>query len=259
MFSMIDTLEKEEAKKMIQSICQIHEEKIKLLDKLKDEFLSNISHELKTPLVSIKGYSEILHDETLGSLNNQQKKALSTVLRNSERLIGLVDALLYVSEAKAGNVEHASENIQIKEVIDNIILKKIPEIKTKDLEIKKNICGNFPLIRGDKGKLSSMLIHLLNNAIKFTSSGGRITVSLFEENNDLHIAVSDTGIGIPEEQMPKLFQKFYQIDGSTTRRYGGTGMGLHMCKTIVESHNGEIWIESEKDVGTTVHVRLPTR
>ena len=232
-------------------------EELKSLDRMKDEFLSNVSHELKTPLVSIMGYGQIFFNETLGTLNDQQKKAINTVLRNSERLRRLIDSLLFISRADARTIEYQIEKLQIAEIIDNVINDMYLQIEEKGLTIEKDVPDNLPLINGDKARLSDMLTNLFDNSIKFTPSGGRIILNAYEEADNLHIGVKDTGIGIPKELIPNLFQRFYQIDASIRRRYGGTGVGLYISKNIVEAHNGKIWVESEEGGGTTVHVNLP--
>lgn len=250
---MADIIERKRAEEMLQKA----NEDLKSLDKMKDEFISNVSHELKTPLVSIIGYSELVDDRSLGEINDEQKKAMDTVLRNSERLRHSVDSLLFISKVQAGAIEYVFEKVQIAEIIDDAIQDMFLEIKKKHLSLERNVPGDLPLINGDKGKLTSILTSILDNAIKFTPSGGLITVSAIEEDKSMHIMVSDTGIGIKKELMPNLFQRFYQVDASIRRRYGGTGLGLYICKNIVEGHKGKIWIESEEGKGTTVHVTLP--
>ncbi len=232
-------------------------EELKSLDKMKNEFLSNISHELKTPLVSIIGYTKLIDGESMGTVTDNQKKALSTVIRNSERLRHLIESLLYMSKAQYGNVEYTFDLVNTSEIIGNAIVDLKLLADNKGLTIEKQVPDDLPLINGDKDKLTNMLTNLIDNAIKFTNSGGKITLTASEEDGNLHITVNDTGIGIAKEFRPYMFKKFYQVDPSTTRRYGGTGLGLYISKHIVEVHNGKIWIESEEDVGTTVHVSIP--
>ncbi|WP_445476356.1 PAS domain-containing sensor histidine kinase [Methanococcoides methylutens] len=230
---------------------------LKSLDVMKDEFLSNISHELKTPLVSIKGYGELISEESLGSLNEQQKKAVNVVLRNSERLRRLIESLLFISGLESRTIQYNFEKVRIAEVIDDVSNDVNLQIKEKYLKIKKDIPDNLALIEGDRTRLSDMLTNLIDNAIKFTPSGGMIVLKAYEEEKYLHIEIEDNGIGIPQELIPNLFQRFYQIDASIKRKYGGTGVGLYICKSIVEGHKGDIWVESEEGKGTTVHIRLP--
>ncbi|NOR47888.1 MAG: histidine kinase, partial [Methanosarcinaceae archaeon] len=235
----------------------IANKELRSLDKMKNEFLSNISHELKTPLVSIIGYTELVDGGGMGIVNDKQKKALGVVTRNSKRLKHLIESLLYMTKAQSGTVEYTFEHVNISEIIENTIVDMKLMADNKCLTIEKEVPDDLPLINGDKEKLTNMLNSLVDNAIKFTNPGGKITLTASEEDGNLHITVNDTGIGIAKEFRSNLFKKFYQIDSSTTRRYGGTGLGLYISKHIIEVHNGKIWIESEEDVGTTVHVSIP--
>ncbi|MDA0525726.1 sensor histidine kinase [Methanococcoides alaskense] len=230
---------------------------LKSLDQMKDVFLSNVSHELRTPLTSIKGYTQNVYDESLGDINGPQKSSLGAVLRNADRLRRLVNSLLYISQAQAEIIEYKFKECHIAKIISNTIMDTIMLVEANELHIEKNIPSDLPTIEADEAHLVDMLNNIVDNAIKFTPPGGVITLGASDEENDLHLTVSDTGIGIPKELIPNLFKKFYQIDSSIRRKYGGTGLGLYICKKIVDAHSGEIWIESEPHKGTTVHIRLP--
>lgn len=230
--------------------------KLKSIDMMKDDFLSNVNHELKTPLVSVEGYSELLSDGTLGELNDRQKKAVDTIIRNAKRLERLINSILYLSIEEAGKMQYTLKYIQIADVIEESVLDMAPHIKRKNLTIKKELSDNLPLIRADEDRMMQVMINLIGNAIKFTPSG-EITIKAYEDDKDLRIEVSDTGIGIPKDQIDNLFNRFYQGDASTKRKYGGTGLGLHISKHIVEAHHGKIWAESEEGAGTTIHFTLP--
>lgn len=232
-------------------------EELKSLDRMKDEFLSNVSHEFKTPLTSIQGYSQLISDGTLGDINEQQQKAVSTVIRNSERLRRLVDSLLYLSRAQAGKIRYSFDRVQIADVIDNSIQDVELQAKSKNITIKKDLPDEMPLFNADRDKLMDVLINLTDNAVKFTPDGGTITISSYVEEKSLHISVKDTGIGIPKDKIPNLFQRFYQVDASGKRKYGGTGLGLYICKKIVEDHGGNIWVESTEGEGSTFHIQFP--
>ncbi|MDP2217320.1 MAG: PAS domain S-box protein [Methanolobus sp.] len=232
-------------------------EELKSLDRMKDEFLSNVSHEFKTPLTSIQGYSQLISDGTLGSVNDQQKKAVDTVMRNSERLRKLVDSLLYISRAQAGKLTYSFSMVPITSIIDNSIQDLALQAEKKDITFEKNLREDLPLIRGDRDKLVDVIVNLLDNAIKFTPTGGKVEVGAFVDNDKIHVYVRDSGIGIPADKIPNLFGRFYQVDSSIKRRYGGTGLGLYICKMIVEDHKGKIWVESEEGKGSTFHVLLP--
>ena len=246
----------ESLKIYVEELARSNEE-LKSLDKMKDEFLSNVSHELKTPLISIKGFSEVVQDELYGPLNDQQKNAMSTVIRNSERLGRLINSILYLTIQKSGRDTYTIHPIDITEIIGNALIDISPQANSKELTIENNTPSDLPLIKGDMDKLTQVFINLFENATKFTPNGGKITVAAFEDSENVHITVSDTGIGISDEVISNLFDKFYQVDASTTRRYGGTGIGLYISKLIVEVHNGEIWAESEEGIGTTFHIMLP--
>ena len=245
----------EELKKSSEELSKVNEE-LKSVDRMKDEFLSNVSHELKTPLVSIEGYSQAMREQMLGTINEQQKKAMDTVMRNAERLERLIDSILYLSVEESGKMKYDLKLIQIADVIRHSVLDMLPMAENRGLNLKNEVPGNLPLIQGDVDKLLQVMDNLIGNAIKFTPSG-EITITVQDNDDDLQIVVSDTGIGISQELIGNLFERFYQGDGSTTRRYGGTGLGLHISKLIVEAHNGKIWAESEEGIGTTIYVLLP--
>ncbi|MHC1576021.1 MAG: sensor histidine kinase [Methanosarcinaceae archaeon] len=232
-------------------------DELKSLDKLKSEFLANLSHELKTPLISIKGFSELMDEGRFGELNEQQKNANSAVVRNAQKLKDLIESLLYMSMDKEGTYEYNFNSFDLKSILIDSVKKISMEASVENIDFEENIPDGIPLIHGDIERLSFAFISILDNAIKFMSSPGRIKISVREEENDVHIRIKDNGIGIPQDQLPKIFDMFRQVDGSTTRLYGGMGLGLHICKRIIEVHNGSIWIKSLEGFGTTVHVRLP--
>ena len=215
-----------------------------------------MSHELKTPLTSIKGFSEVLQDELYGPLNDKQKMATDAVIRNSDRLNRLIDSIMYLTVQKSGRDTYAIYPVNITEIMGNAVMGIFQQANSKNLRIKNNIPSDLPLIKGDMDKLTQVFINLLENATKFTPNGGKITVAAFENGENIHITVTDTGIGISADIISNLFERFYQVDASTTRKYGGTGIGLYISKLIVEVHKGRIWVESEEGVGTTFHVEL---
>jgi PAS domain S-box-containing protein len=227
------------------------------LDRMKNELLSNVSHELRTPLTSIKGYSDLLMEDTLGEMNYQQLKVVNTIIRNTERLRRLIDSLLYVSMAEAETIKYDFSKTDTIELIDNAVTDMAMPIAEKNIEVLRHVQEDLPQIEGDAEKLTDMLTNILDNAIKFTPLGGKISIFAAKEEEKIHISIQDNGIGIPPDLLPNLFQKFYQIDPSIRRKYGGTGLGLFICKKIVDAHKGKIWIESEQRKGTTVHILLP--
>jgi PAS domain S-box-containing protein len=230
---------------------------LKSLDRMKDEFLSNLRHELKTPLIPIRGYSELMAEGDLGELNERQKDAMEKVLLSSERLKRLIDSLLYVSITEGGNAEYTFVLLRVAEILESAICDRSPEMISKGHKIKKDLPRDLPLIEGDLECLTDVFVNIIDNAIKFTPSGGNISISAVVEDGNIHIQIADDGIGIEEANMPKIFTRFYQVDGSSTRKYGGNGLGLYICKKIVEAHKGSIRLESIRNKGTTIHVYLP--
>ncbi len=230
---------------------------LKNIEIMKDEFISNLSHELRTPLSTIQGYSELLVQNEIGPLNPKQKKVANAVFNSSKKLSLLINSLLYMGSVLAGKVDYQFDPVQIENVIDNTVLHFAYEAQKKKIHMKKEINGKMPVICGDVNFLLQLFYKLLDNAIKFTPEGGNITIASNEENSGLHLEVRDTGIGIPQGKIDDIFTSFYQVDGSSTRRYGGTGLGLYASKKIVDAHYGKIWIDKNGDKGTIVHVFLP--
>jgi PAS domain S-box-containing protein len=235
-------------------------EELKSLDRMKDEFISNLRHELKTPLIPIKGYSELMYEGAMGELTQKQKDAVEKMMFSSERLRRLIDSLLYVSITESGNLEYTFLPLRISEVIDSALHDRDPEIKRKKHVVEKTIPSDIPLINGDLDYLEEVFINIIDNSIKFMHDDGKITITgVLQEDNKIHIKMADEGIGISEENLPNIFNRFYQVDGSSTRKYGGNGLGLYICKKIIEAHSGSIWAESKEGSGTTIHILLPAK
>ena len=231
-------------------------EELKSLDKMKDEFVSNVTHELKTPLISIKGYSEIMYEGMLGDLNEKQKQGMKVIVSNSERLNRLIESLLHMN-AFQFKKQHVFSPLSLGDVMESTIKSLSLKIEEKGMILNTNYEKSLHFIYGNTELLKHLFIYLLDNAIKFSPYGSRVGIWAYEESGSMHVEVSDNGIGIPENQIPKVFERFYQVDGSMTRNYGGNGLGLYLAKNIVEIHKGEIWLESREGVGTKAHVLLP--
>ena len=228
------------------------------IDAIKEEFIANLRHELKTPLVPIRGYSEIIYEGKLGEINQKQKEALKKMIDSSEKLERLIDSLIFISVAKSGDIEYSFTTLKVDDIAMGAIADTADQLNQREQEIDIEIRPELPYLEGDRKYLKEALIQILENASKFSPNGQNIQLIIHEGYKSLHIKVIDKGIGIPEDELENIFARFYQIDGSKTRRYGGNGLGLHIAKTIVEAHRGDIWIESEPEIGTTVHIRLPT-
>ncbi|ADI74021.1 PAS/PAC sensor signal transduction histidine kinase [Methanohalobium evestigatum Z-7303] len=237
-------------------------EELRELDKMKDEFISNLSHELRTPITSIKGFSELIYNEKLGTLNEKQKEGMDSIVKSCDRLRWLIESLLYVNKLQTEKIQYKFEPVDVETLIDGVVSNLSLQIKEKEISIEKYVDENLPYVNGDKDYLRQVLVHLMDNARKFTSSGGKIQIHAFNDadksmDNFVHIIVKDNGIGIKKESIPDIFKLFYQIDGSMTRKYEGTGLGMYLCNKIIETHNGYIWVDSEENAGTDVHVKLP--
>jgi len=225
--------------------------KLKELYKLKDNFLSNISHELRTPLTSVIGYTELILDE---NLTQEQRHKLEIILRNSKRLSKLIRALLDTTLIESNNLQLDMQMVEINELLASVAEDMRTMAATKNLPIRIDI-PELLVVKGDRDRLLQVFSNIVENAIKFTITG-EITMNAATEGEFVHIKISDTGIGIPEDKLEAIFDKFYQLDESNTRRFGGAGLGLWISKNIVEAHGGRIWAEG-KNRGSTFHVLLP--
>uniref|UniRef100_A0A7C6AA54 histidine kinase n=1 Tax=candidate division WOR-3 bacterium TaxID=2052148 RepID=A0A7C6AA54_UNCW3 len=222
------------------------------LEKIKRDFVLSASHELRTPLTVIKGYVETL--QTKISKKNQQY--LNVIMRHTERLINIVSDLLNLSELEEKVNKPEFELVNIKNLVENIKTLFASRFKEKNLALKLNIEEKLPLISGDSFKLEQMLINLVDNAIKYTEKG-EVEITAQRLNQSIRITIKDTGIGIAQEHLSRIFERFYVVDKSHSRRMGGTGLGLSIVKHIVLLHNGEIEVESTPGVGTKFIITLP--
>ncbi|WMW26123.1 PAS domain S-box protein [Methanolobus sediminis] len=246
----------EEIKRYTEELARVYEE-LKSLDRMKDEFISNLSHELKTPLISIKGYSELVHDEVMGPLNSRQKAAMKTVLEKYDHLSFLMDSLLYMSIIKSGKVQYRLDPIRIEDTLTKVVEYFSFKSQEKNIIFSYDFQKHLPLMKGDVEYLPYLFRSIIDNALKFSPNDSEILIRAFEDEGYVHVTVTDSGIGIPEHEIENVFERFYQIDGSKSRKYGGSGMGLYVSKTIAEVHHGNVWVESTEGSGTTVHVIFP--
>lgn len=246
-----------EKKKLEEELKDSYEElkltysKLQELYKIKDNFLSNISHELRTPLTSVIGYTELMLDE---KLTEKQMHMTEIIFRNSKRLSRLIKGLLDSQLIESRNLKLAGEMCVINEIIAGVVEDMKNNATAKNIPIKINIPETL-IAEGDIERLTQVFSNLLDNAIKFTIAG-EINIRGEMDNQKVHIQISDTGIGIPQDRLEKIFARFYQVDSSDERKYGGTGLGLWISKNIIEAHGGRIWAES-KNSGSTFHILLP--
>ena len=240
---------------------------LKELDKLKSAFLANMSHELRTPMNSIIGYTELLLDGVDGPMNAEQQQSLRRVKGGANRLLRLIDDILSMSRLESAKARLEIKEIDVKALIDSVVPAFDPLIKQKGLTLTIDLGGHLPSVYGDEDKIQQVLINLLSNAVKFTHQGGiLITAGLSqrgyvsgEASSFLEVCVEDTGIGIREEDLKKVFGKFFQVDFSLVRRYEGAGIGLSVAKGLVEMHKGEIWATSKLGEGSRFCFTLPLK
>ncbi|MDM8566865.1 response regulator [Candidatus Halobeggiatoa sp. HSG11] len=252
---------KQSITKMVNSILtyanEIEEQNNKLakLDKLKDDFLSNTSHELRTPINGIIGIADSMIEGATGTLPNKAIKNLSMISFSGRRLANLVNDILDFSKLKHQNIILQSKSIDIKIVTDVVVFLSQPLIGNKDITLVNNITDNNP-VNADENRIQQILHNLVGNAIKFTDSG-TVEISSTIKDKYMQIIVTDSGVGIQANKLETVFNPFEQADGSIAREFGGTGLGLSITKQLIELHGGEINIESTIDVGTTVSFTLP--
>ncbi len=241
--------EKEEAQR--QSIENLHQS-----DKLKDEFLANTSHELRTPLNGIIGIADSLIDGAAGTLTARAVQNLALISSSGRRLSNMVNDILDYSKLQHMDLQLSQKPLEVTGVIDSVLELSRSLVGNKDLKLK-NISDKNVYAYGDENRLQQIVLNLVGNAVKFTHSG-KITVSAVQKNDIVEIAVTDTGIGIPENALERIFESFEQADGSTAREYGGTGLGLSLTKQLIELHGGSISVESKVGTGSTFRFTLPS-
>ncbi|HUU47789.1 MAG TPA: HAMP domain-containing sensor histidine kinase [Nitrosopumilaceae archaeon] len=232
------------------------EEQAKKTDIAKDEFLAMITHELKTPLVPIQGYSDILLSEHLGKLTSEQKKRLLIIKSSSEALLRIISDLLDVQKLEIGQLKMKKEDSDIKECIEKSINSLEPQAQKNEIKLEANT--QHVIIYHDSERIRQVLTNLIKNAmIAVEPKKGIIEISMKDEPTGVKISVKDNGIGIPQDKQQDLFKKFYQVDTTLTRERGGSGLGLAICKGIVDNHGGEISVESEEGKGTKFTFNIP--
>jgi len=234
---------------------KVEEERSKL-ERMKTEFISNISHELRTPLQSIKGFAKLMLQGKVPDPETQ-KEFLTIIDSQSENLTRLIESLLDMSRIESCRFEIQKARLSVKDLIENAVGELYSLTNQRGIRIHENIPATLPEIKADGERLRQVMVNLFSNAIKFSHDGGSITVSADAKDNELLVQVTDYGIGISEDVMEHLFERFYQGNGSMTRSAGGSGLGLYISKQIIEAHGGDIWVESKVGGGSTFSFTLP--
>ncbi len=258
--SFVDVTEQkiaEEALRKTKDKIQEQNIKLKKLDELKSTFLNVTSHELRTPMASIKGYIQMILKQTLGQTTDEQKKALNVVLRNIERLDHLIQDILDISRLESGTMKFITEKTDIYNMINEIRETMQSSASEKNIVIKTDINENIPNIVVDHDRIKQVIINFINNAIKFSEKDKEIIIRVNQEEENIIFEIQDFGRGIPKEKQKKVFETFYQVDSGMDRKFGGAGLGLAISRGIVIAHGGNIWVESEEGKGSTFKFTLP--
>jgi len=231
---------------------------LKVLERVRKDFVANVSHELRTPLASIKGYIEALLD---GAKENPKQcgEFLKIIEKHADRLNNILSDLLALSQIESGKYRWVRDEIQVLELFEKVSSLLKPLAKKKDQHLTINIPQPVNPIQGDLEKMTLVVTNLLDNAVKYTPHGGKITISALETDQVTEISVTDTGSGIPKKDLARIFERFYRVDRTRSREMGGTGLGLSIVKHIVEAHGGSIMVHSQPEQGSTFTIRIPKR
>jgi signal transduction histidine kinase/CheY-like chemotaxis protein/putative methionine-R-sulfoxide reductase with GAF domain len=236
-------------------------ERLREIDRLKSQFLANMSHELRTPLNSIIGFSRVIMKGIDGPINDTQQQDLSAIHNSGQHLLGLINDILDLSRIEAGKMELNFDRVDLNEIVKGVMSTTVGLVKDKDVRLVPEVDSGLPPVHADAIRVRQVLLNLMSNAAKFTDEGS-ITVKAFTVYNErqwpmVQVSVVDTGPGIPADDIHKLFQTFSQVDGSATRKVGGSGLGLSICKNMIELHGGKIWVDSEVGKGSIFSFTLP--
>ncbi len=233
-------------------------EKLTQLDKMKSEIISIVAHQLRTPLSAIKWTLKILIDGDVGPVTPEQKDLLSKGFESNERMIGLVNDVLAVDKLESGKLKYEFIPVQFEDLVQDMIRSLLPIATQQNIRVEFSSPEQLlPRIKVDPDKMHDVLQNLIDNAIKYTRSGGVVSVGVAMDRSLLHFWVTDNGIGIPDSEKNKIFSRFFRANNAVHTKTEGSGLGLFIAQSVVKRHGGEIWFESVVDVGTTFHVTLP--
>lgn len=226
------------------------------LEKMRTEFVANVTHELRTPLTAIQGFAETLLDGALDD-PDAARHFVGIIKQESESLARLIEDLLDLSHIESGKWKMYREPIQVAHLVQETVERMGPQAQEKGITLEVHVPAELPEITGDPRRLSQVLLNLMSNALKYTPSGGTVSVRAWEEDRWVRVSVADTGVGIPKADLPRVFERFYRVDKARSRATGGTGLGLSIAKHIVEAHGGSITVESDVGQGATFTFSLP--
>src|SRR2546429_86553 len=232
-------------------------DELRKLDAMKSEFVSRVSHELRTPLTSIIGYTELLAGGEAGQLQPEQDRMVAIVERNAQRLLSLIEDLLTLGRIEGGAFGIRLEGVQVAPLLEAAHRAVLPVAQARGLSLTLELAPDLGSIRADGEQLDRAILNLLTNAIKFTASGGRVVLTARRERDRLHVAVTDSGIGVPVEEQGQLFRRFFRSSAAVRNQVQGTGLGLAIVKAIVDQHHGEIPVEPAPGPGSRFELILP--
>jgi signal transduction histidine kinase len=238
-----------------KELAQANKELVRL-NKMKSDFVSAVSHELRTPLTSIKGYAAILSAGRLGDVTPVQAEKLTKISSHSDELVKLVNDLLDIARIESGKIGMSIKHASLTEIIKSIADLFYPQTDEKNINLNLEIPEDPVMVWMDPSQISRVFINLIGNAMKFTPEKGCITIRVKQGDDYINAEVSDSGIGISHDDIPRLFDEFYRVDNAINAEKKGTGLGLPLVKKIIEAHKGTIWVTSEVGKGTTFHFTL---
>lgn len=229
---------------------------LRRLERMREEFVANVSHELRTPIASIKGYTETLLEGALGDKDNA-RDFLKIIDTDADRLASLIEDILSLSKIESGTLRMEFRPLALKPVVERVAQNFRKQISEKKIAFKNDISPDLPRVLADEDRIFQVFLNLIDNAVKYTPPGGEIAVSGKREGERVVVSVRDTGIGIPAEDLPRVFERFYRVDKARSREQGGTGLGLSIVKHIVQAHKGSVAVESAPEKGSTFSFSLP--
>jgi signal transduction histidine kinase len=239
------------------------------LDRLKSNFLATMSHELRTPLTSVIGYAEMMAEGLAGPITQEQRDYLATILSKADQLLGMITSVLDVAALESGPLALERSRLSLADIVAAEVATFTSQAGKRGIAIQLEARGES-IVVGDKKKIRQVVSSLLSNAVKFTPDRGKVGVavrpgplspheSAGEDGGAIQLVVSDSGIGIPRDHVAKIFEPFFQVDSSSTRAFGGTGLGLTLAKAYVEAHGGRIWVDTAPGQGSTFVATFPLR
>jgi signal transduction histidine kinase len=239
------------------------------LDRLKSNFLATMSHELRTPLTSVIGYAEMMAEGLAGPITQEQRDYLATILSKADQLLGMITSVLDVAALETGPLALERSRLSLADIVASEVATFTSQAGKRGIAIQLEARGDT-IVVGDKKKIRQVVSSLLSNAVKFTPDRGKVGVAVrpgplsphegaAEDARAIQLVVSDSGIGIPRDHVAKIFEPFFQVDSSSTRAFGGTGLGLTLAKAYVEAHGGRIWVDTSPGQGSTFVATFPLR